>query len=44
MAKIRSVSKLMRDGAAMLTRPVGGCTLRWTFLNVLADHVHRQPT
>ena len=32
MAKTRIVSRLMRYGAEMRTRPVGGWTLRWTFL------------
>src|SRR5207249_11009537 len=32
MAKTRMVSMRMRFGAEMRTRPVGGWTLRWTFL------------
>jgi len=32
IANTRTALMLMRRGAAMRTRPVGGCTLRWTFL------------
>ena len=36
MANTRMVSRLIRDGAEMRTRPVGGWTLRWTFLMSLS--------
>ena len=35
IAKTRIVSRLIRVGADMRTRPVGGYTLRWTFLMFL---------
>src|SRR5512133_3598644 len=32
MAYTRRVSRFIRAGAEMRTLPVGGCTLKWTFL------------